>query len=154
MPDLLAGTRDPVVKGQVVYSSIDPTLYGPGFSGDVALAATLPVFLLAGTVAAYGVAFLSVNAHPVRSHGSHVRVGVEVEPGGRTPGKPFVALDVHLETSAAGAPRIASQAGIWLPSPSDRPLRLALELATGPVAMGQLHGIPSTQLGLGLYWNP
>jgi hypothetical protein len=243
MPDLLAGTRDPVVKGQLVYSPTDPSPYGPGFSGDVALAATLPVLLLAGeagadalvvgvegavfarfafqvlerelvntdwivavpvvwrrgahwvrlryyhtsshlgdefgqrfdvtprnfsrdgvdatvyarargTVAAYGVAFLSVNAHPVRSHGSHVRVGLEVEPGGRTPGGPFLALDVHLETSAAGAPRIASQAGIWLPSPSDRPLRLALELVTGPVPMGQLHGIQATQLGLGLYWNP
>jgi hypothetical protein len=243
MPDLLAGTRDPVVKGQLVYSHTDPTLYGRGFSGDVALAATLPVLLLAGdagadalvvglegavfarfafqvlerdlvntdwvvavpvvwrrsahwvrlryyhtsshlgdeygqrhdvtprnfsrdgvdaavyarasrTVAAYGIAFLSVNAHPVRSHGSHVRVGVEVEPGGREPGKPFLALDVHLETSAADGPRVASQAGVWLPSPSDRPLRLALELVTGPVPMGQLHGIQATQLGLGLYWNP
>jgi hypothetical protein len=243
MPDLLAGTRDPVVKGQLVYSPTDPTLYGPGFSGDVALAATLPVLLLAGeaggdalvvglegavfarfafqvlerelvntdwivgvsvvwrrgahwvrlryyhtsshlgdeygqrfdvsphnfsrdgvdatvyarasrTVAAYGIAFLSVNAHPVRSHGSHVRAGVEVEPGGRSPGKPFLALDVHLETSAADAPRVASQAGVWLPSPSNRPLRLALELVTGPVAMGQIHGVHATQLGLGLYWNP
>jgi hypothetical protein len=243
MPDLLAGTRDPVVKGQLVYSPDDPTLYGPGFSGDVALAATLPVLLLAGTagadglvvglegavfarfafqvlerelvntdwivavpviwrrgahwvrlryyhtsshlgdeygqrfevvptnfsrdgadatvyarvsgaVSTYGVAFLSVNAHPVRSHGSHVRVGLEVEPGGRAPGRPFLALDVHLETSAADTPRLAGQAGVWLPSPSDRPLRLSLELVTGPVPMGQFHGIHATQLALGLYWNP
>lgn len=249
LPDLLAGTRDPVVKAQLVYSVREPTLYERGFAGDAAVAATLPVLLLArddggddgpgrgvlvlgleGAVFSrfsfhrverdlvntdwvfavpvvwrrgdhwlrlryyhtsshlgdeygqrfelepvnfardgadltaylrprpglglYLLGFLTINAHPVRTHGSHVRAGVELEPGGRRPGRPFLAVDLHFETSAHTRPRLASQAGVWLPSPSGRPLRLALELVTGPVPLGQLHGVAGTQLALGLFWNP
>ncbi len=48
VPDLLAGPRDPVVAGQLLYADPDPTAYGPGVAGEVALAATVPVLLLAG----------------------------------------------------------------------------------------------------------
>lgn len=52
LPDLLAGARDPVVKGQLVYADPDPTAFGPGPSGEVAIAGTVPVALLAGRSAA------------------------------------------------------------------------------------------------------
>jgi hypothetical protein len=242
LPDLLAGARDPVVKGQLVYSAVDPTRYGGGFAGDVALAGTLPVLLLAvapdqsvvvgleaavfarfsfqvierelvnsdwvfavplvwrrsahwlrlryyhtsshlgdeywgrfgdepvnfardgadftayvrlhPAVGIYGVGFLSVNAHPVRSHGSHVRAGVEVDPGQRAPWRVFAAADIQAEGAGTVLSRLSAQAGLWLPHPSDRPLRLALDLTTGRSAMGQFHGLHATQLALGLLWNP
>lgn len=48
LPDLLAGPRDPAVRGQLVQAWEDPTRYGAGTSGEVSLAATLPLLLLAG----------------------------------------------------------------------------------------------------------
>jgi hypothetical protein len=45
-PDLLADPRDPVTKGQLAYADPDPTLYGPGLSGDVAIAGLLPLLRL------------------------------------------------------------------------------------------------------------
>lgn len=49
MPDLLAGPRDPVIKGMLVYGDPAPTLYGPGLSAEVAIAGTVPVLLLHGS---------------------------------------------------------------------------------------------------------
>jgi hypothetical protein len=49
LPDVLAGPRDPVITGQLVYADPNPTAYGPGPSGEVAIAGTLPLLLLAGT---------------------------------------------------------------------------------------------------------
>lgn len=48
LPYLLAPPRDPVVRGQLVYADPNPTAYGPGGSGEVAVAATIPVLLLSG----------------------------------------------------------------------------------------------------------
>jgi hypothetical protein len=47
-PDLLAGPRDPVVKGQLVYADPDPTRYGRGVSGEVAIAGTVPLVRIWG----------------------------------------------------------------------------------------------------------
>lgn len=243
LPHLIAGPRDPVIKGQLVYSATDPTAFGPGFAGDVALAGTLPVLRLAGSsprdalvvgleaavfarfafaviqrelvntdwiftvplvwhrgphwlraryyhtsshlgdqygqrfdqeparfardgadltayasprpgLGLYALAFLSVNAHPVPSQGSHFRAGFEIDPGRREPWGPFAAVDLRLEDADEILPLLSAQTGLWLPHPAGRPLRLALELVAGRSAMGQFHGLRSTQLGVGLFWNP
>lgn len=49
LPDLLAGPRDPVVKGQLVYADPNPTAYGPGAAGEVAISGTVPLLLLLDT---------------------------------------------------------------------------------------------------------
>lgn len=49
VPDLLAGPRDPVNTGQLLEATDGPTAFGDGFSADVAVAATFPVLLLAGS---------------------------------------------------------------------------------------------------------
>jgi hypothetical protein len=244
MPDLIAGARDPVLKGQLVYSAVDPSLFRPAFAGEVAFASTLPVLLLAGDPGAgnalvvgmegavfarfsfavvqrelvntdwifavplvwhrgdhwlrlryyhtsshlgdeyaqrfeqaatpfsrdggdltafvrpshqlgvYGLVFLSANSHPVGSKGSHLRAGIELNAAERRPGSFFAAADLRLDRSADWTPRLAAQAGLWLPPARGRPLRLALDLFAGPSAMGQFHGTHATHLGLGLYWSP
>jgi hypothetical protein len=243
IPSLLAGQREPVIQARLVYSTEDPTLYGRGFSGDVALAGTLPVLLLSGAtdddalvvglegvvfarfafqvlerelvnsdwffsvpvvwhrgrhwlrlryvhtsshlgdeyaarfgaeavnfsrdgadltvymrprpgLGVYGMGFISVNAHPVRSHGSHVRVGLELGPSGGETWRPFAAAELRLEGAGEILPLASMQAGVWLPSPASRPLRLAVDVATGRSPMGQFHGQRMTQIAVGLFWSP
>lgn len=48
-PDLLAAPREPVSKGALVYADPNPSRYGPGVAGEVAVSATLPVARLAGS---------------------------------------------------------------------------------------------------------
>jgi hypothetical protein len=63
-------------------------------------------------------------------------------------------VDLQLEQDLGWDPRLAAQAGIWLPPAQGRPIRLALELLTGPSPMGQFHGRPTTHVALMLLWNP
>ena len=48
LPHLLAGPRDPVVKGMLVYADPNPARYGPGPSGEVAIAGTVTLARLWG----------------------------------------------------------------------------------------------------------
>lgn len=70
VPDLLAGPRDPVNKGQLLMVTDEPSAFGDGVSAEVAVGATLPVLLLAGTtgedalvVAMEGAAFARFTPH-------------------------------------------------------------------------------------------
>ena len=49
LPTLMAGPRDPVIQGQLVYDWESPTEFAPGASGEAALAAAVPVVRLAGS---------------------------------------------------------------------------------------------------------
>ncbi len=49
LPDLLAGPRDPAVLVRLVYADPSATAYGPSPAGEVAISATIPVLLLAGS---------------------------------------------------------------------------------------------------------
>ena len=49
LPELMAGPRDPVTTGQLVYSWENPTAFGPGVSGEVAISGGAAVVRLAGT---------------------------------------------------------------------------------------------------------
>jgi hypothetical protein len=102
----------------------------------------------------YALAFWSANSHPVESRRWHVRGGVELDPYRRAAFRPYWAADIQLEQDNRWAPRLAAQAGTWLPSPQGRPLRLVLELLTGPTPMGQFHGRHTTHVALALVWNP
>lgn len=249
LPDLLAGPRDPVIAGQLVYADPDPTAYGPGTSGEVALAATVPVLLLAGEsrrdalvagvegaafahfsfevvereivntdwvfavplvwhrrdhwirlryyhtsshlgdeyqrrfgpssinfsrdgvdltayvrpggsmprrlgLGLYAGTFWSVNSHPEEGSVWRGRAGVELDPSAGALWHPYGALDVELEEGGDHGPRWTVQLGLWLPAALDRPLRLALQLMTGPAAMGQFARRATRRVGLGLLWNP
>ncbi len=247
LPDLRAGPRDPVTKGQLVYADPDPTAFGPGVSGEVALSGSIPVLLLAGAgdddalvlgiegavfarfsfevvtrelvntdwvfavplvwrrgphwarlryyhtsshlgdeyqrrfgpssinfsrdgadltlyvrpaaarelgLGLYAGALWSLNSHPEESRVWRGRAGLEVDPWAGDPWRPFAALDVELEEGAAHGPRTTLQAGVWLPRASGRPLRLALELMSGPSPMGQFTRHETRRAALRLHWNP
>lgn len=49
MPDLHAGPRDPVTKGELLAVPHDPDSYGDGVEAEVALGTSLPILRLAGT---------------------------------------------------------------------------------------------------------
>ena len=49
LPDLYAGPRDPVSKGELLLVPTNPDLYGDGIEAEVALGTTFPVLRLAGT---------------------------------------------------------------------------------------------------------
>jgi hypothetical protein len=246
LPDLLAGPRDPVVKAQVGYADPDPTAYGAGTSGEVALAGTVPLVRLAGRdrsdalvlgveaaafarfsfevvtrelvntdwvfavplvwhrqatwlrlryyhtsshlgdeyqrrfgpssinffrdgvdltaytrpgparalgAGVYGMAFWAFNADPETATFWGGRAGIEVDPGDRRTWGPYAALDLELSERLAG-PRWTAQLGLWLPGPTERPLRLALELVEGPAPMGQFYRRDTRRVGLSLLWNP
>jgi hypothetical protein len=248
LPDLLAGPRDPAVRGQIVYADPSPTAYGPGWAGEVALAVTVPLLRLSGRstrdalvagmegaafahfsfevverelvdtdwifavplvwhhgqhwvrlryyhtsshlgdeyqrrfggpgvnfsrdgadltlylrpagparrlgLGVYAGAMWSVNSHPEETSVWRGRAGLEVDPSGGGPWRPYGALDMEIEDASARGPRWTAQVGIWLPGARGRPLRLALELMTGPAAMGQFARSETRQLALGLLWNP
>lgn len=49
LPGLMAGPRDPVTTGQLVYDWENPTAFGPGPAGEVAISGTAAVARLAGS---------------------------------------------------------------------------------------------------------
>lgn len=49
LPELLAGARDPVTSGQLVYDWERPTAFGPGVAGEVSLSGAVPLLRLAGS---------------------------------------------------------------------------------------------------------
>lgn len=49
LPDLMAGPRDPATLGQLVYDWANPTAFGPGVAGDVAIAGTAALLRLHGS---------------------------------------------------------------------------------------------------------
>jgi hypothetical protein len=257
LPHLLAAPREPVVKGMLMYADPDPTAYGPGFSGEVAIAGTVPVLRLAGAsnalvlglegaafahfslevvtrelvntdwlfavplvwrrgrhwlrvryyhtsshlgdeyqrrfgpssvnfardgaeltvyvrpgspagggapsgprttsgagIGLYAGVLWSPNSHPEEGTVWRGRAGVELDPYHGGLWRPFGALDVELEDGSHQGARWTGQAGIWMPRVQGRPLRLALEAATGPSAMGQFYRRETGRVGLGLFWNP
>ncbi len=242
-PFLIAAPRDPVAKGALVHADPNPTRYGPGMAGEVAVGATLPVLLLSGSsqadalvmgmeagafarfsfqvverelvntdwvfsvpvvwhhgpgwvrlryyhtsshlgdeygrrydedgvnfsrdaldltalarlwpaLSAYAGAFRSVNSHPEERGLWGAHGGVELDPSHRRIWGPFAAADLQMEEGADWEPRVAVQAGLWLPAVNRRPLRVALELIAGPSPLGQFNGRTTRQLGLALLWNP
>jgi hypothetical protein len=101
----------------------------------------------------YVLGFVSANSHPTGSRGSHLRAGLEFDPSGRREWRPFAAADVQADRSTGWTPRLAAQAGVWLPHAAGRPLRLFVELSHGPSAMGQFHGQHAAHAGAGLAWT-
>lgn len=49
LPTLNSGARDPATQGQVVHTWDNPTAYGPGPAGEVAISAAVPVVRIAGS---------------------------------------------------------------------------------------------------------
>jgi hypothetical protein len=49
LPELIAGPRDPVTTGQLVYDWKNPTAFGPGVAGEVAISGMVAVARLAGS---------------------------------------------------------------------------------------------------------
>ena len=49
LPGLMAGARDPVTTGQLVYDWKNPTAFGPGVAGEVAISGTVALARLAGS---------------------------------------------------------------------------------------------------------
>lgn len=49
LPELMAGARDPVTTGQLVYDWENPTAFGPGVAGEVAISGMVAVARLAGS---------------------------------------------------------------------------------------------------------
>ncbi|MDX1673787.1 MAG: DUF1207 domain-containing protein [Longimicrobiales bacterium] len=249
LPELMAGPRDPVTAGQLVYSWENPTAFGPGVSGEVAISGGVPVIRLAGSgerdalvvglegaafarfsfqvvtrelvntdwifavplvwhrgdhwlrlryyhtsshlgdeyqrrfgpssinfsrdgadltaylrpgarvaerigLAVYGLVFYSVNSHPEERGLWEARAGVELDPSDGGLWQPFLTADVHVEEGTGWYPRVTLQAGIWLPEVSQRPVRLALELITGPSPMGQFRDGDAGRIAARLAWSP
>jgi hypothetical protein len=103
----------------------------------------------------YGGVGFAYNVHPEDSGRWTFRLGAETEPP--TDNRlflPYAALDAQIEEDTTWDPRIAVQAGVWLPRVAGRrAIRLGLELLTGPTPLGQFQGLHTTQLALGLYGN-
>ena len=249
LPGLLAGPRDPVTMGQLVYSRANPTAFGPGVSGDVAISGGLPLVRLAGSgerdalvvgfegaafarfsfqvvtrelvntdwvfavpvvwhrgdrwfrlryyhtsshlgdeyqrrfgpssvnfsrdgadltaylrpaagilervgLAVYGLVFYSINSHPEERGLWEGRAGLELDPSEGGLWQPFLTADVHVEEGTDWAPRVTLRTGIWLPEINRRPVRLALELITGPSPLGQFRDRDTGRVGVGLAWSP
>ncbi len=96
----------------------------------------------------------SLNSHPEESRRWRGRAGLELDPWEGALWRPFAAVDLELEEGTAHGPRTTVQAGLWLPRANDRPLRLAVELISGPSAMGQFTRYRTRRAALGLHWNP
>ena len=95
-----------------------------------------------------------MNSHPEARPVWRGRAGLELDPWGGRPLRPYGALDVELEEGGTHGVRWTAQAGLWLFEARERPVRLALELMTGPSAMGQFSDRRTRRLALGLFWNP
>ena len=249
LPELMAGARDPVTSGQLVYDWEDPTAFGPGISGEVSLSGVVPLFLIAGSgpddalvvgmqgaafarfsfevvtrelvntdwifavpfvwhrgrhwlrfryyhtsshlgdeyqqrfgpssinfardgadltaylrpgagwarrlgLGVYGLAFFSFNSHPEIQRLWELRGGIELDPGRGALWQPFIAADVHAEEGTDWDPRVTVQTGIFLPRVSGRPVRLGLQLVSGPSPMGQFRDRHAGHVGIGLSWSP
>lgn len=244
MPDLIAGPRDPVSKGQMLLVTDDPSAFGDGAAAEVALGVALPVYLLAGRsprdglvfgleaavfarftaqisekeliatdwvfalplvwrrndhwvrwryyhtsshlgdeyglrfdvdgvnfardaidalgylgilpgFGAYGGVGWAYIVHPEASRRWWWRAGVQsAAPEGEGGWHPYLTADVQSEQDNGWAPRIAVQAGIWLPSVAGRrSLRFGFEFLDGPSPLGQFQGRHTTHLGLGMFGN-
>jgi len=96
------------------------------------------------------------NVHPEESKRWVLRVGGEIRiPDDDGVWQPYLALDAQWEKDVGWDPRVAVQAGLWLPRVNGRQrFRAALELITGPSPLGQFQGRPITQLGLSLILSP
>lgn len=125
---------------------------GVNFSRD---GADLTAFL--GTdhgLGVYGLVFWSVNSHPQQHRLWEARSGVQFDPAHGRPWQPWLSCDLHLEQGTDWDPRLTVRSGLWLPAVQNRPLRLAVEVVTGPSPMGQFRQSSESRLSLGLYWNP
>lgn len=107
-------------------------------------------------VGLYAGARYDVNVHPEASKRWVARLGGELAPGGfRVPWKPYLAADLQAEADNGWEPRLAVQAGLWLPpAAGGHDLRLAIQALTGPAPMGQFQGRHTTQLGIALLLQP
>jgi hypothetical protein len=101
----------------------------------------------------YGLAGWFYNSHPDRTTHWRLRGGSELEFDVRGKG-PYLALDVQFDEGADWRATTTFQAGLWVQPGEGRPLRVALEVITGATPMGQFYGESTTQLALGLLWNP
>lgn len=101
----------------------------------------------------YGGVGFAYNVRPEDSKRWTLRAGAQTGPPGvEVTWAPLVGVDVVLDQDTDWDPRIAVQAGFWLPLIRGRRAgRLVLELLTGPTPLGQFHGDKMTQFAFGVH---
>ncbi len=106
-------------------------------------------------LAIYAGVLWSANSPPEEGVVWRARAGAELDPSHGVPWRLYGALDAEIEADgSADGVRLNGQVGIWLPRVQTRPLRLVLELMSGPSALGQFTTHDTGRVAIGLIWNP